>query len=244
MDDSNPMDVARGLEAMRDTFSQGAYKYACVATFLMGTGLGKQSYDEIYPITMSYLKDSEACFILSLDPEKTDMRPRYLGIFGPLEYGDDDKQRETIDWVIDKALTSWGTTLGDYEGIVVSGYGALERYIGGTTYLKDIEDTYVFKKTGKPALVVRANEARNGVAAHLKQIDLCGQICDDLILFKPKSHDNNRLSALQMWLNHYNDTHDEQKRVAVFGEKDIVPFKDPLLLPDDENNFEYKPKKD
>lgn len=241
--DSDIDDIKRGLEALRETLVHEEYNRACVVMPMLGCGLGKQDYATVYPCMVDYLDDIKSPVFLSMSPQRTDLKPKYLTIAGPLDYGMNDEERAKIDWVIEKTLESWGASLSDYTGIVSGGYPGVDAYVCGEEYNEKFEDTYTFRKTGKKPLVVKPNMHRNGVAANLHLGNLLGEIGDDVILFKPKGHNNNRLSAMQAWLDadyeHRNREGLIQKRVAIFGDKGGPSVSESVIIPVSESDLPY-----
>ena len=240
---SDKDDIARGLEALREILSQDKYRYSVVTLPMLGCGLGKADYETVFPLMESYLGNLEATVFICMSPQRTVERPRYLTIAGPLDYGLNQKEHETISWVIDKTLESWGTSLSDYEGIVSGGYPGVDAYVCGSHYgdalvhvKSDVpyQDSYVWKKIEKMPLVVKPDIHRGGVGANLHLGNLLCEIGDDVILFKPKGHNNNRLSAMQTWLKSDKERRDREglfpKRISVFGEVSDKPTPESTLL--------------
>lgn len=230
-DTSTAEDLARGLEALKDILIQDKYRYSTVGLPMLGVGLGSKDYETVLPMMENYLGNLDACIFLSMSPERTEMRPKYLTIAGPMDYGQKDTDRQAIDWSIDKVMEAWNAKLEDYTGVVSGGYVGVDAYVCGTEYGKAVpssrsdipyQDTYVFKKTDKMPIVVKPNLPRNGVGANLHLGNLLCEIGEDVILFKPKGHNNNRLSAMQAWLQSDKEERTRQgmypRRVAVFGE--------------------------
>lgn len=228
-DTSDKGDIVRGLEALRDLLKTDKYRYTSIGMPMLGCGLGKQDYEVVYPLMIDYLSNLDATVMLSMSPARTEMRPKYLVIVGPPSYGLTEEDKAVIDSTIDKVMNLWGASLSDYAGIVSGGYIGVDSYIAGEHFLKDVESTYVFKKTGGTPLVVKPDKARNGIGSNLIQNHLLCEIADDIIFFKPVGHNNNRLSEMQVWIKEdrekrHNDGHDP-RRVAVFGEHqpDLTP---------------------
>lgn len=235
VDTSSKEDITRGLVALRELLLQDKYRYATIGLPMLGCGCGKQDYEIIYPLVMEQLSDVEACVFLSMSPERTEMRPKHLVVAGPPSFGLSDVDKESVDATIAKVMAAWGTDLSEYGAIVSGGYNGVESYLCGETYLTDVEQTYVYKKTGQTPLVVKANFSRNGVSANLLHNNLLCEIADDIILFKPPGHNNNRLSAMQVWINHDREKRAKDghppRRVAVFGEHAIKNVQTPILIP-------------
>lgn len=231
---SSTEDISRSLEALRDLLKTDRYKYSVIGMPMAGTGLGKASYEDVFPLMIDHLGNLDATVFLSLAPEKTDLKPRYLAIVGPLDYGHTNIQKENIDWVIDKTLEHWGMSLSDYTGIISGGYIGVDGYIGGESYLQNVEDTYTFRKTGKPCLVIKPNEVRNSLGANLIAGNVICESAHDIILFKPKKHNNNRMSAMQTWIEADTISKLEKrlapKRVSISGEPSILAAENDILI--------------
>lgn len=221
-DTSNKEDIVRGLEALRAMLLTDRYRYASIGLPMLGCGLGKQDYEVVYPLMVDHLSDLEATILLSMSPERTEMRPRYLVVVGPPDQEMNDDNKQVIDDTIDKVLEKWGTSLSDYEGVVSGGLPGTDAYVCGTQYGKDYEDTFVYKKTGKLPIVVRQNEVRNGPGAMLHQSNLLCEIAHDIILFKPVGMNNNRMSHMQAWIRNDREKRAQDghppRRMAVFGD--------------------------
>jgi O-acetyl-ADP-ribose deacetylase (regulator of RNase III) len=231
---SDKDDIARGLEALREFLKKDENKYCSIGMPMLGCGLGAQDYEVVYPMMVQYLGDLDATVFLSMSPERTEERPKYLVIAGPSDYGTTDEHKEVIDTTIDKVMAAWGMKLEDYEGIVSGGYAGVDKYICGEEFQKNEEDTYVFRKTGKIPIVVKPNTS-DGLGANLHLGNLLCEIGDDIILFKPNGHNNNRLSAMQTWLQADKENRHRlgmfPKRVAIFGEKAPVTKSESVLIP-------------
>jgi len=234
-DTSDVKDITRGLEALRAFLLEEKNKNATIAMPMLGCGLGKQDYPTVFPLMEQYLSDLAAVVFISMSPERTQERPRYLSIAGPLDYGRSDQDKETIDQSIAKVMNAWNTTLSDYEGIISGGYPGVDTYIAGEYFNKDVENTYVYRNTGKAPLVAKPNTYRNGVGANLHLGNLLCEIGEDIVLFKPKGHNNNRLSAMQTWLMADKEERLRQgidpRRVAVFGEVGIMRTSEDVIVP-------------
>jgi len=231
---SEEADIKRGLVALRTLLSEDRYRYAAIGMPMLGCGCGKNSYEIVYPLMQEYLSDLDATIFLSMSPDKTEKRPRYLTICGPLDYGNTAEEQEKIDWAIEKLLEmKMGMKLTDYDGIVSGGWPGVDAYIGGTDFLKDQDSTFVYRKTGKPALVVKPNKARNGLGANLYQGNLLCEIADDVILIKPRGHNNNRLSSMQIWLESQEKIGLRSRRVAIFGDNGTEIVNEDLLVAQD-----------
>lgn len=234
-DMSSTEDICRGLEALRDMCNTDRYRHAVICMPIPGSGLGGRTYDEIYPLMVDHLSDLETMIFISLSPDKTDIKPRYLSILGHTDYGHTDEDKQNIDKIIDLCMVKWGMKLSDYTGILSSGEPGVDQYIAGHKYLHKPEETYVFKHTGKPGFVIRPNEHRNAAMALSK----CGEaICEaghDIIMFKPRGLNNNRLTSLQIKIENRNkvlfEHGREPKRVAIFGDRSTHLFDDNLLIP-------------
>jgi hypothetical protein len=231
---SDKEDIARGLEALRDILKTDRYRYSAIGIPMLGIGLGAQNYETVYPMMIDYLGDLDATVFLSMAPDKTDLKPKYLTIAGPLSYGLKEDEQRFIDDIIDKVLTHWNATLDDYTGIVSGGYPGVDAYIGGEHYGKEIESTYAFRKTGKAPLVVKPNPS-HGLGASMHLGNLLGEIGDDTILFKPPGHNNNRLSIMQTWLEADKQRREREglipRRLAISGEKKSTPKSESVLIP-------------
>lgn len=236
---SSESDIKRGLEALRALLTQDKYRYSVIGMPMAGTGLGKQSYDTVYPMMENFLEDLDATIFLSMAPDKTDLNPNYLTIAGPVDYGRDDKEKEAIAWGIEQSLKAWGKKIEDYTGIVSGGYSGVDAFVCGEEFNKDYENTLVYQKTGKRPLVCKPNKVRNGVGANLHLGNLLCEIGEDIILFKPKGHNNNRLSAMQTWLIADKQKRDQMgmfgRRLAIFGERDPIIKPDDLIIPQEED---------
>jgi len=239
MDQSDENDIRRSLEALRELLQTDRYKRSSLVIPMLGTGCGKKSYEIVYPMMMDYLSDLEATVFLSMSPDRTEMRPRYLTIVGPPTFELSDINKQVVDNTIDKVMNSWGDDLSDYVGIASGGYPGIDTYVCGRDFLKDKEDTYVFKKTGNIPLVIKPNNVRDGVTANLSQNQLLCEIADDIILFKPVGHNNNRMTAMQMWLKQDKEARIKRgvapRRVAIFGEHEINTTQEQILIPVTEN---------
>jgi O-acetyl-ADP-ribose deacetylase (regulator of RNase III) len=231
---SSLTDIARSLEALRETLTTDRYKYTALGIPMLGTGCGKADYENVLPLMLNHLDDLEATIFLSLAPQRTEMRPKYLVIVGPPDYGLTLTDKEKINEIIDKSMNHWGVNLSDYEGIVSGGYKGVDEYVCGLQYRKDIEDTYVFKKTGKTPIVIQPNKVNNGVGSVLKHHHLLCEIGHDFIFFKPEGFNNNRMSLMQRWIKNdkekrANDGH-PPRRTAVYGVTDTALIQDQILL--------------
>ena len=234
-DTSDVGDITRGLEALKEFLSQEKYRYSVVGMPMLGCGLGAQDYPTVLPLMHNYLEDLEAVTILSMSPERTDISPKYLTIVGPLDFGINEKQQQTIDWVVDKTLEQWNTSLSDYTGVISGGYPGVDTYICGSRFKENIEQTYVFRKTGKVPLVAKPNTYKNGVGANLHLGNLLSEVSEDVLILKPRGHNNNRLSNMQTWLVSDKEERERQglnaRRVAVFGEVGIMRTPEDVLIP-------------
>lgn len=224
-DTSDLDDISRSIEAFRDVLLADKMKYVSVGMPIPGSGLGKRSYDEVYPLITNCLSDLEATILLSLAPEKTDMRPRYLSIMAPIGFGQTKEEFNKIERIIDDAMMKWGTSLSEYDGIASGGSEGVEAYLCGKTFNKDYEDSYVFKKTGKRPMVVKPSVIRNNIGAvHQRDRTLC-EIASDVILLKPHNFDNNRLNRVQIYLENDFSNRVERnispRRVTIYGDKSI-----------------------
>lgn len=233
-DTSSKEDLIRGLEALRETLKSDRYRYTSVGLPMLGCGLGKQDYEVVFPLMMDHLGDLDATIFLSMSPARTELRPKYLVIVGPPSYGLTGEDKQVIDETIDKIMAHWGSDLKDYTGIVSSGYVGCDSYIAGPAFHHDVENTFTWKRTGKEPLVVAENKRRNGVGAIIKHAHLLCEIGQDFIFFKPKGHNNNRASTMQMWIENdrekrFNDGH-PARRVAVFGEKQPSIVQDRMII--------------
>lgn len=233
-DTTHKDDLVRGLSALRDILLTEKYRYASIGMPMLGCGLGKQDYEVVHPLMVDHLGDLEATVFLSMSPARTELRPRYLVIVGPPDYGLKDNDKSKVDEIIDKATNHWGNQLSDYDGIVSGGYPGVDTYIAGSQFNKDIENTYVFKRTGKTPLVVQPNPERNGVASTMKHHHLLCEIGHDFIFFKPEGYNNNRMSFMQRWIKQdrekrENDGH-EQRRTVVYGVTDTTLQQERMLV--------------
>jgi hypothetical protein len=237
VNDSKPEEILRGLEALRELLKKDEYRYATIALPMLGCGLGRQDYSTVLPMMESTLSDLDATVFVCMSPDRTDITPRYLTIAGPIDYGTKPEEQDNIKLIIEKTMNAWGTKLEDYEGIVSGGYKGVDAFVCGEHFRQNVEDTYVFQQTGKTPIVARPNLHRNGVAAHIHLGNLLVEISEDVILFKPPGHNNNRLSAMKVRLDDDNLTRREHglnvKRVSIFGEKDNVRTPENLLVPDE-----------
>jgi O-acetyl-ADP-ribose deacetylase (regulator of RNase III) len=237
---SEEADIKRGLVALRELLLQDKYRYATIGMPMLGCGLGKQSYDTVYPMMIEYLGDLEATVFLSMHPDKTEMRPRYLMIAGPMDYGLTDEQQKSIEWAIEKSLeVKMGMAITDYEGVVTGGYPGVDAFVGGTDFMQDAQATYVYRKTGKMPLVVKPNKIRYGIGSNLHQANLLCEIADDVILFKPKGHNNNRMSGMQTWLDSQEKIGLRTRRVAIFGDPNTEVVSDDVIVPIQEKDIPY-----
>jgi hypothetical protein len=220
---SEPSDISRSLEALRNLLKETTYRYSTICLPMLTVGMGPKDYEIVYPPMIDHLSDLDATVFLSMHPDKTESRPKYLTIIGPEDYGLNKIETDSIDWVIDKAMESWGTSLSDYTGIISGGHTGVDRYIGGNDYLKDIEATYVYRKTNKPCLVIKPNEIRNGSRANVTHGELLCEIASDIIMFKPNNHNNNRMTAMQLYIEEQKEKREAlglpPRRVAIFGDK-------------------------
>ena len=195
-----------------------------------------QDYEIVYPMMIEYLGDLEAKVFLSMSPSKTPMKPRYLTIAGPPTYGVTEEEQTKIEWIIDQYLErKMEMKLEDYTGVAVGGYPGVEAFVGGTDFMKDEQSTLVYRRTGKTPLVIKPNKARNGIGASLHQGNLLGEIGDDIILIKPKGHNNNRMSAMQAWILNNNDEREREgllpRRLAVYGDVSTDVLNEDMFLP-------------
>ena len=228
-------DIVRGLEALRELLQTDKFKHASIGLPMLGCGLGQFDYETFYSLAMDHLSDLDATILLSMDPNKTELRPRYLTIVGPPGFGLKDDDKKIVDETIDKILEKWGTKLEDYTGVVSGGLPGVDAYVCGQAYGKDHEDTLVYRRTGKKPIVVHANDYRNGIGANLTQNKLLCEIGHDIILFKPIGHNNNRMSFMQLWVKNdrqkrANDGH-EPRRLAVFGERETTASVEKVVIP-------------
>ncbi len=225
MDTSSLDDISRSLEALKELLLTDKMKYVVVGMPIPGSGLGKRSYEEVYPLVTDCLSKLEATILLSLSPEKTDIRPRYLSILAPVGYGETPEEIEKVESVLDEIMKRWGTSLNEYDAIISGGTDGAESYLCGKSYLKNYESTYIYKKTGKPPSVIKPSVIRNNIrSVFQRDIALC-EVAHDVILLKPHGYDNNRLNAVQIFLSNNNDYRIEnnlpKKRVAIFGDKSL-----------------------
>lgn len=233
-DTSDKDDITRSLEAIRELLQQDQYRYATICLPMLGCGLGTQDYPTVLPIMKDTLSDLEATVLISMSPDRTDFRPKYLVIVGPPDYILTEEDKIKVEQVIDVCMLKWGTTLDEYEAIVSGGFPGVDSFVAGSDYLKHVEDTFVFQRTGKTPIVVKPNRVRNGLGSHLIQGNLLCEIADDIILFKPKGYNANRLSSMQMWLEadklkREADGH-TPRRVAVYGEMSMDLVNKPMLI--------------
>lgn len=242
-DQSDIEDIRRSLSALRDVLVHEQYNRCSIVMPMAGTGLGGRGYDEVYPMMIDYLGDIKSTVFLCMAPEKTEMRPNYLTIAGPVTYGLNDEEKAKIDWVVDKVLESWGVSINDYEGIISGGMPGVDTYIGGVEFRENEQDTYVFRKTGKIPLVIKPNIHRNGVGSNLYQGNLLCEAGDDIILLKPKGHNNNRLSAMQAWIDSDFEKREREgrfpKRVAIYGDKTKSTVSESIAIPVTEADMPY-----
>lgn len=231
---SSLTDIARSLEALRETLQTDRYKHTALGIPMLGTGCGKADYENVLPLMLDHLGDLDATIFLSLAPQRTEMRPKYLVIVGPPDYGLMPQDIEKIDEIIDKSMVHWGTSLSDYEAIVSGGYPGVDSYIAGTHFRKDIESTYVFRKTGKTPLVIQPNKTHNGVGSVMKHHHLLCEVGHDFIFFKPEGHNNNRMSLMQMWIRNDREKREADghppRRTVVFGVKDTTLQQEQILV--------------
>ncbi len=235
MNRSEKTDIVRSLEALRDLLQQDEYRYASLTIPMLSCGLGGQDYPTVLPLMIDYLSDLEATVFLSMSPERTEERPKYLVVVGPPDYGLTDDDKLKIESVLDSVLVKWGMNISDYEGIVSGGYPGVDTFVCGEYFNKDYENTLAYKRTLKRPLVVKPNKVRNGVGSNLLHSNLLCEIADDIILFKPHGHNNNRMSAMQMWLEadklkREQDGH-PPRRIAVFGDNTMTPTQEQLIIP-------------
>ena len=234
---SEPSDIARGLEALRELLLQDRYRHSVVGMPMLGCGLGQADYDVVYPLMVDHLSDLEATIFLSMAPEKTQMQPRHLAIAGPLDYGNTAEDQQNIDRIIKSVMTSWQTDLSSYTGIISGGYPGVDAYVCGENFLRDEKETFVFRETGKTPLVAKPNQIKDGVAANLKLGNLLCEVAEDIILFKPKGHNNNRLSAMQIWLKANEEERHRSgmipRRVAIWGDRGTDQTSENVLLPEE-----------
>ncbi len=233
-DTSSKEDIIRGLEALRTLLLTDKYRYSVIGMPMLGCGLGKQDYDVVYPLMIDHLGDLEATIFLSMSPQKTALAPKYLMVAGPLDYGHTDEERRILDWVVDETLKRWDTSLESYTGIVSGGYKGVDDYFCGIKYRENYEQAYTYRMTGKIPLVVKENLILDGAAPSLRQNNVLCEIAHDVILFKPKGHNNNRLSAMQIRLEADKQQKERDglypKRVALFGEKQSQITHEDLLI--------------
>lgn len=231
---SSLSDISRSLEALRETLLTDRYKYTALGIPMLGAAGDNGGYADVLPLMIDHLGDLEATIFLSMSPTRTEMRPKYLTIVGPPSYGLKPEDTEKVDEVIDKAMTHWGVSLSDYDGIVSGGYSGVDQYIAGSHYGKDIESTYVFKKTGKKPIVVQQNKQHNGIGSIVKHHHLLCEIGSDFIFFKPEGHNNNRMSIMQKWITTERELRNnrgyEPRRTAVFGVTDSNLIQEKLLV--------------
>jgi O-acetyl-ADP-ribose deacetylase (regulator of RNase III) len=235
MDKSDPSDISRGLEALRGFLLEDKNKHATIALPLPGVGLGKLDYQTVLPLVEQYLEDLEATIFVCMSPDRTEDRPRYLTIAGPLDYPRSPEDQENIASIIDRVMTSWKTSLSEYEAVVSGGYPGVDQFIAGEHYGKDFEKSFAYRHTGKKPLVVKPNIYKNGVGANLHLGNLLCEISEDVILFKPPGHNNNRLSAMQTWLRVNKEERQRQgittRRVAVYGDAGVMRTPEDVIVP-------------
>ena len=233
-DPSSLNDLSRGLEALAKLLNEDKYKYSTVCLPMLGCGCGKQDYLFVEPLMDDHLGKLEATVILCMNPDRTPLRPKYLAIAGPWDYGNDSTSQGNIDWVIEKTIEHWGITLSDYTGIITSGYPGTDKYLSGTTFLQDFEDSYIFKKTGKHPLIIKPNEVRHAVGATAFTAKTLVELADDIILFKPKGTDYDRMCIIQSETESANETlHNNGcplKRVSIFGDKSLHHTRENVVI--------------
>lgn len=233
-DTSSKEDIIRGLEALRELLLTDKYRHAVIGMPMLGCGLGKQDYDVVYPLMVDHLSDLEATIFLSMSPQKTNLKPKYLMIVGPIDYGYKDDEKNILDWVVEQVLKSWNTSLEEYTAIVSGGYKGVDDYFCGRVFNKEYQQTYAYQKTNKIPIVIKESLILDGAAPSLKQTNVLCEIADDVILFKPKGHNNNRMSAMQIRLEVDKEQKERDglfpKRVAVFGEKKSYITHEDLLV--------------
>ena len=260
---SEVSDLKRGLEALRNLLLEDKYRDSVIGLPMLGCGLGLQDYPTVLPLMKDYLEDIPATVFVSMAPKRyVDMQssqtddptivslvsdiafrsstddpgyPRYLVIAGPPSWGKTSEEHQFITDKINKVLAVWMVDPNDYTAIVSGGLPGVDQYVAGATYNQDYLDTWTYQITGKIPLVPKPNKVRHGAGANLKLGNLLCEIGQDFILFKPKGHNNNRLSNMQVRLNDDNLARREEglpeRRVAVYGERDVILHPEGLLIP-------------
>jgi len=217
--------IVRGLEALREMLQKPEYRRTSVMLPMLGCGEGKQDYEIVLPLMEEHLSDLEATVFVSMSPERTELRPKYLTIAGPPDFGKTDDEKQIIEDTIKKAMVNWDQDITQYTGIVSGGVGHTDTFVAGSNYNDGVEQTLAYKLTGKAPLVIKANEVRNGVGAMIHQSSLLCDIGDDVILFKPEGFNNNRLTYMQEWCRNNADQRADDRRaprrVAIYGDKSM-----------------------
>lgn len=208
---STKEDIVRGLQAIRELLKTDKFRYATIGMPMLGCGCGKQSYDIVYPLIIEYLQDLDATVFLSMHPEKTEIRPKYLGMFGPRSFGDSDLDKAIIENTLNTCMKHWGNDISDYSNVVVISEGDNRSTLA-------IQET-VKRLTGIGAIKVIPNHVRHPSGPLREAMMTLTMACEDLILFKPKDHDVSDVSRFQLLIESVNQTLEEKKRVAYFGIK-------------------------
>lgn len=231
---SEKIDILRGMEALRDTLNTEKYKHMSIGLPMLAGGPGALAYDEILTIMEENLQDLEATIFLSMSPQRTEYRSEYLVIVGPPDWGLTPDDKCVIDDVVAKVMAHWDKDITEYTNIVSGGYPGVDSYVCGESFNDFPEDTLAHRLTGKAPLVIQPNLSRNAVTAAVKHHHLLCEIADDIIIFKPKGHNNNRLSMMQIWLEQDKAKREAQgdrpRRVAVWGEKEPEMHQEKLII--------------
>lgn len=228
-------DITRSIEALRALLKENKYKYAVVGVPMLGTGLGKTPYEEVYPMMIDCLSDLDATVLLHMSPERTEQRPRYLCIVGGDGYHLTSEDAVELPRKIHKVMEIWKSNLSEYEAILTGSPNGVFDKVGQVVKQVSTAESLISLVHDKKPLIIRPNEVRNGSAANLLQGDLLCELAEDIILFKPKGYNNNRMIAMQMKIEEINKKRLElglpKKRLAVLGDISTKLYDDNILVP-------------
>jgi O-acetyl-ADP-ribose deacetylase (regulator of RNase III) len=204
---SSKEDIQRGLVALRNLLKTDKFKNAVIGLPMLGCGNGQNSYEIVYPMMIELLSDLDATIIISMNPERTEVRPKYLSIVGASDFGADENDRTIIDRVIASCMKKWGYALSDYTGILVHGSGPTEQYM----------EIYAQKEM-VPVLKVSSNPVKHP-AGHPMEADRTLSILGhDMIIFSPVDRDTKRGESVKLIRSSVDQRNDDDspKQMAVY----------------------------